>query len=231
MLDAPRGRARPRARASRPSRSGRRSSAASYDLLYVGGGQDREQAMIAPDLAAPGRDDPRGRRGRCRAPRSLRRLPAPRARVPRPRRLLARRRRALPARDGRGRDAHDRRRAARERSAGGARQDDRGVREPRGPNTARRGRVAARQGRLRLRERRRLRLRGVSRRPGRRDLSPRPAACRATRGSPTCFSPGRWRMRPERSPSLSRRSTTSWSARLTRSQPAGRAPGAAVQPD
>ena len=28
--------------------------AASYDLLYVGGGQDREQAMIAPDLAARG---------------------------------------------------------------------------------------------------------------------------------------------------------------------------------
>jgi CobQ-like glutamine amidotransferase family enzyme len=26
----------------------------SYDLLYVGGGQDREQAMIAPDLAARG---------------------------------------------------------------------------------------------------------------------------------------------------------------------------------
>jgi lipid II isoglutaminyl synthase (glutamine-hydrolysing) len=28
--------------------------ATSYDLLYVGGGQDREQAMIAPDLAARG---------------------------------------------------------------------------------------------------------------------------------------------------------------------------------
>jgi lipid II isoglutaminyl synthase (glutamine-hydrolysing) len=28
--------------------------AASYDLLYVGGGQDREQAMIAPNLAARG---------------------------------------------------------------------------------------------------------------------------------------------------------------------------------
>ena len=27
---------------------------AAYDLLYVGGGQDREQAMIAPDLAARG---------------------------------------------------------------------------------------------------------------------------------------------------------------------------------
>ena len=25
-----------------------------YDLLYIGGGQDREQALIAPDLAAKG---------------------------------------------------------------------------------------------------------------------------------------------------------------------------------
>ena len=27
---------------------------AAYDLIYVGGGQDREQALIAPDLAAKG---------------------------------------------------------------------------------------------------------------------------------------------------------------------------------
>ena len=31
---------------------GRQVSLASFDLLYIGGGQDREQAMIAPDLAA-----------------------------------------------------------------------------------------------------------------------------------------------------------------------------------
>ena len=33
---------------------GDRLDPAAYDLLYVGGGQDREQAMIAPDLAAHG---------------------------------------------------------------------------------------------------------------------------------------------------------------------------------
>jgi CobQ-like glutamine amidotransferase family enzyme len=31
-----------------------------YDLIYVGGGQDREQALIAPDLAARGEDLRRG---------------------------------------------------------------------------------------------------------------------------------------------------------------------------
>ena len=51
-----------------------------HDLFYVGGGQDREQALIAPDLAAKGealREAVGGRRGR---PRRLRRLPAARAR-------------------------------------------------------------------------------------------------------------------------------------------------------
>jgi CobQ-like glutamine amidotransferase family enzyme len=33
---------------------GDRLDPAAYDLLYVGGGQDREQAMVAPDLAAHG---------------------------------------------------------------------------------------------------------------------------------------------------------------------------------
>ena len=36
------------------SRSARRRSTGAHDLLYVGGGQDREQAMIAPDLAERG---------------------------------------------------------------------------------------------------------------------------------------------------------------------------------
>ena len=27
---------------------------AAFDLIYVGGGQDREQALIAPDLASRG---------------------------------------------------------------------------------------------------------------------------------------------------------------------------------
>ena len=52
-----------------------------HDLLYVGGGQDREQAMIAPDLAAHGGGAARGGRSRGCAPRRLRRLPAARSRA------------------------------------------------------------------------------------------------------------------------------------------------------
>ena len=37
-----------------PARPGRRGRPDAFDLLYVGGGQDREQALIAPDLAAKG---------------------------------------------------------------------------------------------------------------------------------------------------------------------------------
>src|SRR4029453_9299349 len=37
-----------------PSRPGNSPGPGAYDLLYVGGGQDREQALIAPDLAAKG---------------------------------------------------------------------------------------------------------------------------------------------------------------------------------
>ena len=106
--------------ADRPRRA--RSSPASADLLYVGGGQDREQALVAPDLAAQGAGDPRppstagaallavcggyqllgrGYRGRDG--------------------LVHARRRPLPARDGRRRAAHDRRRAARLRARPGER--------------------------------------------------------------------------------------------------------------
>ena len=57
--------------------------AGEHDLLYIGGGQDREQALIAPDLVAEGAcDRSSGRRGRSAA-RGLRRLPAPRARLSR----------------------------------------------------------------------------------------------------------------------------------------------------
>jgi lipid II isoglutaminyl synthase (glutamine-hydrolysing) len=35
---------------------GERVSPGAYDLLYIGGGQDREQTLIAPDLAAKGPD-------------------------------------------------------------------------------------------------------------------------------------------------------------------------------
>ena len=45
---------------------------ASIDLLYIGGGQDREQALIAPDLAAKGEAIRGGRRRRRRPARGLR---------------------------------------------------------------------------------------------------------------------------------------------------------------
>ena len=101
---------------SRPSRSGDELRPGEHDLLYIGGGQDREQALIAPDLAAKGdavTDGGRGRRGRARR---LRRLPAPRTRLPRPLRHRHARRRPLPARDGRRRAPDDRRRPARVRA-------------------------------------------------------------------------------------------------------------------
>ena len=69
-----------------------------HDLLYVGGGQDREQALVAVDLAAKGRAAARGGRRRRRGARRLRRLPAARPLLPRPRRRRAARDRALPAR-------------------------------------------------------------------------------------------------------------------------------------
>ncbi len=53
------------------------------DLLYVGGGQDREQALIAPDLASKA-EALRGRPGaRSRHARRVRRLSAPGPRLPR----------------------------------------------------------------------------------------------------------------------------------------------------
>ena len=91
---------RPRARRC-PARPGRRGRPDAFDLLYVGGGQDREQALIAPDLAAKGPDPGRRRAGR-RAARGLRWLPTPRPRLPRPRRAVHARRRSLSARDGGG---------------------------------------------------------------------------------------------------------------------------------
>ena len=51
-----------------------------HDLYYVGGGQDREQALIAPDLAAKGEALARSSRRRRRRARRVRRLPAARGR-------------------------------------------------------------------------------------------------------------------------------------------------------
>ena len=53
VLRAARGAARPRARVEAVS-VGDELVPGAHDLLYIGGGQDREQALIAPDLAAKG---------------------------------------------------------------------------------------------------------------------------------------------------------------------------------
>ena len=58
------------------------------DLFYVGGGQDREQAAIAPDLAAKGPAITEAVAARRRAARGVRRLPAARARLPGARRVV-----------------------------------------------------------------------------------------------------------------------------------------------
>ena len=86
------------------------------DLFYVGGGQDREQALVAPDLAAKGPALHEAVDGGRRVPRGLRRLPAPRPLLPRPRRRRAARHRPAAAAHGRRRAAHDRRRPARLRA-------------------------------------------------------------------------------------------------------------------
>ena len=148
------------ATSSRSSRSrlGTPLEPGAHDLLYVGGGQDREQALIAPDLAGHGEalreavDGGaallavcggyqllgRGYRGRDGS------WHAGRRRSSRTRRIA-------------GETRHDRRRPAREHARRGAVHDDRGIREPRRPHGARPGRRAARTRRRRLRQRRRRR--------------------------------------------------------------------------
>ena len=122
------------------------------DLFYVGGGQDREQELIAPDLARKGGRAPRGRRRGRRGARRVRRVPAARA-------VVRRRGGQRPAGRGtppaahpcRAIEADDRRRAAQVRLG---RSDARRVRKPRGPDDPRRQRRAARPRHLRVRERR-----------------------------------------------------------------------------
>ena len=205
--------------------------AASYDLLYVGGGQDREQAMIAPDLAARGEtiraavEDGAGLLAVCGGYQLLGRgyrgrdgswLEGaglfPHETVAGERRMIGDvlLESALP-------EAPGKTLAGFENHAGRTLLDE--------------GASPARQGRLRLRERRRLRLRGVSRRPGRRDLSPRPAAAAqpVARRPASLLGAGACDRSGARAPRAARR--RAGARRLTRSQPAGRAPGAVVQPD
>ena len=148
---------------------------AAYDLLYVGGGQDREQALIAPDLAA------KGEALRAAQERGVAMLA-----VCGGYQLLGR--------GYRGRDGSFMPGAslfAHETVAGETRmigdvllecELDAGrseaagrLREPRGQDAARRRRRAARTGRSRLRKRRDVGVRGLPPRKRDRDVSPRAA--------------------------------------------------------
>ena len=56
---------------------------AAHDLFYIGGGQDRDQRMVAADMVASKRDDLAAAVERRRRPaRRLRRLPAARPQLP-----------------------------------------------------------------------------------------------------------------------------------------------------
>ena len=115
----------------RRSRIGDELRTGEHDLLYVGGGQDREQALIAPDLVGKGPAIEEAVDGGRSTARGLRRLPAPRARLSRPAGRVAPRRGPLP---------HDTV-AGERRMIGdvllecelvpGERRTDRGLREPR----------------------------------------------------------------------------------------------------
>ena len=147
-----------------------------HDLLYIGGGQDREQGLIAPDLARASRGDPGGGRRRSGRARRVRRVPASGPVLSWTGRRRASRRRALSAGHGCGRPADDRRLPAGVRARAGRAADAGRLREPRGRHAARRGRRAAGPGGRGVRERRRERLRGRSRRERDRHVSPRPLA-------------------------------------------------------
>ena len=125
-----------------------------YDLFYIGGGQDREQGLIAPDLA-----------GRAEAIREAVGGGAAVLAVCGGYQLLGRfyrgrdgdrasRRRALSAGDGCGRPADDRGLPAGVRARAGRAADAGRLREPRRRHAARRGRRAAGPGGRRVRERR-----------------------------------------------------------------------------
>ena len=88
-------------------------------LFYIGGGQDREQELVARRPRGQGRGAARGGRGRSRVPRGLRRLPAARPFLPRPLGRRAARDRPAAAAHGRRRAPDDRRRAPRLRAGPG----------------------------------------------------------------------------------------------------------------
>ena len=127
---------------------------ADADLFYIGGGQDREQALIAPDLAARGAALSEAVAGSavllavCGGYQLLGRYYRDRSGSEQPGAGV------LPLHTVAGDSPSDRRRADRVRARSGRTVDGRRVREPRGQDDPRRGRATARSGGSRLRKRR-----------------------------------------------------------------------------
>ena len=225
VLDAARGLARARARRPRRSSSATRSTPAPSTSLYVGGGQDREQAL---DRARPG-----GARARRCARRSTRgaacspsaaatscsaaataTAPAPSCPAPAcfPHETVAGERRMIgdvllecELEPGERRTL-----AGFENHAGRTLLDD--------------GRRAARPRRRRLRQRRRERLRGLPRRARDRHLPARPAAAAQPVARRLAARPARRASRPADARASSRCRTSS-SARRMQSPPSGQNAG------
>ena len=154
---------------------GERFDPTEHDLIYIGGGQDRDQIVVAADMLATKRESPRGRARRTAprcspsaadtAPRSSYQLGEERLEglgLP-----ISRRSVNLASADWQRRD--------RGRPRLGA-PDPGGVREPRGPDSPRSLGDAARQGAPRSRQQRTRRPRGGDARQPDRDLPPWPAA-------------------------------------------------------
>ena len=147
---------------------------AAHDLFYIGGGQDRDQRMVAEDMVASKReamaaavDDGAAGSG------GLRRLPAPRALLRHRRRADRRPRDRRPGDGPRAGRAADRQR----RDRGGARRRQaraRRLREPRRPHLPGRRRNAAGARHLRPRQQRPRRLGGRAPREPDRHLPARP---------------------------------------------------------
>ena len=188
-----------------------------HDLLYVGGGQDREQGLIAPDLAA------KGEALRAAHSRGVALLA-----VCGGYQLLGR---GYRGRDGSfmpgaGLFGHETV-AGDVRMIGdvlldcelepGTQAAGRGLREPRRADGSRRRRGAARPGRARFRKRRAVGLRGLPARARARDVSARaaaaaqPVACRlAARAGARARDRRRGRSRCRRSPTSSRTLRSAW---------------------
>ena len=217
VLEPARGAARARARRAAVS-VGDELVPGAHDLLYVGGGQDREQALVAPDLAAKGRaiEEAGGRRRAllavCGGYQLLGRGYLGRDGVDMP---------------GVGLFPHETVAGTR-RMIGdvllecelepGQRRTLAGFENHARPHAPRSGREAARTRRGRLRQRRRVRLRGLPRRPRGRHVPARARSCRATPGSPTGCSRRRSRTPQAASRRSSSRYRTSSRRRRTRSQ-------------